>query len=221
MVPLHIAVVTDDIEFAQLLISKGADVNAKIDNGFTPLNFATCFSNYSSSTKMVELLLKHGADPNSNSKLQSPLMGACQNGYYEIVKLLVENGADINFADESKATALMYANDAKTIKYLISKGADVKAKDLNGRTLLMEVVCHRKMNNTEKTEIILLLIEKGVDINAVDRYGFFNDQTSTALDKATTREQPKEIISLLRSKGAKTAAELKAEKPAPASDDKK
>jgi ankyrin repeat protein len=209
--PLHIAAGTEDIEFAQLLISKGADVNAKIDNGETPLNFATCSSGHSGSTKMVELLLKHGADPNSNSKLQSPLMGACLYSNYEVVEYLVENGADVNLADECKATALLYASDVKTIKYLISKGADVKAKNRDGRTVLMHVFCCEKINNMEKTELIFLLMEKGVEINAVETYGFFSDQKSTALDEAVLKEQPKEIISLLRSKGAKTAAELSTE----------
>ncbi len=223
--PLHVAVVTDDIEFAKFLILKGADVNIKADNGFTPLNFAAA-SGYDYSTKMIKLLLKNGANPNSCNNLQSPLIGASRNGYYEIVKLLVENGADVNLADGGKATALLCANDVKITKYLIDKGANVKAKNIDGRTVLMHVVCCREMNTTEKNELISLLIEKGVEINVVQqsfielKYGL-HPTPYTALDWAITNEQPEEIISLLRSKGAKTAAELKAEKPAPASDDKK
>ncbi len=222
--PLHLAAITDDIEFAQLLISQKADVNVKDVNGFTPLNVAT-EPGHDGSTKMVELLLKHGADPNSNSKMISPLMSACQNGYYEIVKLLVENGVDVNWADDGKNTALLAAIDLKTIKYLISKGADIKTKNIDGRTLLMQVVWGGKENDDEKTEMILMLLKKGLEINAVEqsamelKYGL--DPTPyTALDRAFSPEQSKEIISLLRSKGAKTASELKAEKPTPVTDDK-
>lgn len=221
--PLHIAAGADDVEFAELLISKGADVNAKIDNGDTPINFATCSSGHNGSPKMVALLLKHGADINSNSKLESPLMGACKYSYYDIVKYLVEHGADVNLTGEDKSSALLYANDLIIIKYLVEHGANVNAKNKNGETVLMPIVrYYSQMNVSEKKQMILFLIEKSVEINAIGRYGFFNDQTGTALDEAISNKNPEEIISLLRSKGAKTAAELKADKPAPipAPDDK-
>lgn len=209
--PLHIAAGTDDIEFAKILISKGADINAKIDNGETPLNFATCCSGHKDSTEMIELLLKHGANINSNSKLQSPLMGACLYSYYNMVKYLVENGADINLTSDSKAPALLYSDDKRIIEFLVSKGADVNAKDLSGDTLLMSIVRNGK-SVAEKKEAILFLIEKGVEINAYLKTGIYDIRTFTALDMAISSKQPEEIISLLRSKGAKTAAELKAEK---------
>lgn len=224
--PLHIAAAADDIEFAQLLISKGADVNAKIDNGATPLNFAT-FSGCKDSTNMIELLLKHGADINNNSKfLPPPLMTAAQNSCYEMVKYLVEHGADVNLPDSIKDTPLSYSKDIRIIKYLISKGADVNAKNLNGETVLMPIVRDYYMDTTKKKEVLLLLFEKGVDVNATysssieEKYGF-KPIPKTALDMVRGKDS-EEIIQLLRSKGAKTAAELKAEKPAPlpAPDDK-
>lgn len=206
--PLHVAAAADDVEFAQLLISKGADVNAKIDNGDTPLNFAT-YSGHDGSPEMVELLLKHGANPNNSCKLMSPLMGACQNGYYKIVKALVENGADVNKRDENKNTALLYADDVKIINYLICNGADVNAKDRDGQTVLLQIICRHYMVNAKKKELILFLIKNGVDINAIYVHGFFQDQFSTALDEAISCGQSKEIIDLLRKHGAKTAKELK------------
>ncbi|MFA6292053.1 MAG: ankyrin repeat domain-containing protein [Victivallales bacterium] len=213
--PLHIAAGADDVEFAELLISKGADVNAKIDNGDTPINFAICSSGHNGSTKMVELLLKHGADINSNSKLESPLMGACKYSYYDIVKYLVEQGADINLTSGSKAPALLYSDDKRIIELLVSKGADVNAKNLSGDTLLMSIVRNGK-SVAEKKESILFLVERGVNINATYQSGIYDIQTKTALDEAILSTQPEEIIALLRSKGAKTATELKAEKPVPA-----
>ena len=44
-------------EIAELLISTGADVNVKKDDGRTPLDFAIKFKN----TEIADLLCKHGA----------------------------------------------------------------------------------------------------------------------------------------------------------------
>ena len=53
-----------------------------------------------------------------------------KKGYLEIVKLLIDSGADINVKDKKGRTALRYAvknGHLEVVKYLIDKGAD----DLN------------------------------------------------------------------------------------------
>ena len=82
---------------------------------------------------------------------KTPLMVAAQYGYLDSVKLLLENGADINkqtFEDEDcgeydkhlcinhgKRSALMYAaqeGQYEVVKYLLAKGADVNLQDTKG-----------------------------------------------------------------------------------------
>ena len=53
---MHYAAVNGHKEIAELLIDKGADVDAKADNGITPLDAAIKFKK----TELADLIRKHG-----------------------------------------------------------------------------------------------------------------------------------------------------------------
>ena len=67
--PLDCAAVWDRKEVAELLIGKGADVNAKGDGGKTPLHWAAQYG----SKEVAELLISKGADVNAKGADGSPL----------------------------------------------------------------------------------------------------------------------------------------------------
>ena len=59
---------------------------------------------------------------------EPPLMWAAEKGHPEVVKLLVDNGADVNARTKKIGTALTLALDnghLEVAKLLIAKGADV------------------------------------------------------------------------------------------------
>ena len=59
---------------------------------------------------MAEYLINLGADVNAKDNFgRTPLMEVADNGYFDVVKLLILNGADIQAVDESGNTALVYA----------------------------------------------------------------------------------------------------------------
>mgnify|MGYP000480537135 FL=1 len=58
--PLHYAAIRGHKEIAELLIAKGADVNAKNSVGQTPLQFAAGYGH----KEIAELLIDNGADVN-------------------------------------------------------------------------------------------------------------------------------------------------------------
>jgi ankyrin repeat protein len=69
------------------------------------------------------------------------LIVAAKWGYLEIVKLLLDNGADVNAWawDTMEQTALMEASDQghlELVKFLLQKGASVHFKNKNGWTAL-------------------------------------------------------------------------------------
>ena len=93
--PLHIAPLGSHKEVAELLIAKGADVNAKKDDGETPLHDAFFFSH----KKIVELLIAKGADVNAKDKDDETPLDECiisilglPGGHSEIADLLRKHG---------------------------------------------------------------------------------------------------------------------------------
>lgn len=118
------------------------------------------------------------------------LIRAARNGNLKKVKLLIQNGADINAKDNIGRTALIYAarvGHLKVAKLLIDKGVDVNAKDNYGWTALM----HAAING--HPEVVKLLIDKGANINAKNDYG------RTAFDYAYAKEKRyAEIVNLLK-----------------------
>ena len=75
--------------------------------------------------------IKRGARLNSGLNSEALAM-ASMKGYTDIVKLLVENGADVNKKGANGLTALMLASSGgylDIVEILIKNGADVNAKD--------------------------------------------------------------------------------------------
>jgi ankyrin repeat protein len=77
-------------EIAELLIAKGADVNAQSwSQGNTPLILAASFGRL----ETTKLLIAKGADVNAKTKQgQTPLMGAAYSGYIDVATVLLGKG---------------------------------------------------------------------------------------------------------------------------------
>ena len=127
----------DDPKEAEALLDAGCEINHKDDQGLSPLHNAV----YHKNGKLVELLLKRGANPNVQSKiLESPLDFAVDCQHVAIVKmLLVEGKADPNTKGESGWTPLHGAasqsrNTAiEIIQLLLHAGASAAAQTDSGQ----------------------------------------------------------------------------------------
>ena len=75
-----------------MLLINGANTNSTYNNGITPLHCAAAFS-----IECVKSLLNSQAAVNAITKMgMTPLHIACAYGNIDIVKLLIQNGANIN-----------------------------------------------------------------------------------------------------------------------------
>src|SRR6266404_3729646 len=112
MTPLIAAARENRTEMAEFLLSKGADVDARDDDGYTALfyaayNFGSEDAN-GATIPMAKLLLTRGANVNTAAHDGStPLMWAAAKGEGDIAQVLALAGADINAADASGKTALL------------------------------------------------------------------------------------------------------------------
>ena len=112
----------------ELLISSGADVNAKDKHNSTPLHAAVIFG----TPKMVEMLIANGANVNAQQNYHTtPLHIIATLGYSDdlsdrenvIAKLLIDNGADVNLKNWQDKTPLDLA-----IENVVTIGASNKSK---------------------------------------------------------------------------------------------
>lgn len=126
----------------------------------------------------------------------SPLMVACMKGNFEIIKYLIENGADINYQKEDNSYALYQlvgyqnlSNDKdylSMVKYMIEKGADYNKIGFNNYSLI---------HASKDINITKYLIELGMDIHAVSKNNATTLVGSVANDGKGS-QIPKYLISL-------------------------
>lgn len=103
---LHYAAEEGRYEIAQLLLEKGADVEAKNYHDYTALHFAS----WCSENEIAELLLDREADINIKShKNRTALHMAVNLGYSAMVELLLQKRADIEATKPSRETPLNVA----------------------------------------------------------------------------------------------------------------
>eukprot|EP01064_Diplonema_japonicum_P021049 TRINITY_DN3059_c3_g1_i1.p1 TRINITY_DN3059_c3_g1~~TRINITY_DN3059_c3_g1_i1.p1 ORF type:complete len:499 (+),score=80.97 TRINITY_DN3059_c3_g1_i1:44-1540(+) len=111
--PLTAAVGVQNEEIVEMLIDAGAEVNVPPRLGArTPLAEACSFAKPDAATvRIVNRLLAAGADVNlaSGYGRNSPLSEACKTGSVEVVRILIQAGANIHKRGDCKRTPLMLA----------------------------------------------------------------------------------------------------------------
>jgi len=140
--PLVSAIYGNRIEIVKLLVSKGADVNARF-RGTTPLHCAVSLvtAYYPKDTReLAEFLIKNGADVNArDSQGATPLHYTWYNGQRDIAELLISSGAKVNSSDNRGWTALhkaAFKGNKELVALLIAHGADINAMNKSGNTPL-------------------------------------------------------------------------------------
>ncbi|KAF5281853.1 hypothetical protein FQR65_LT14497 [Abscondita terminalis] len=126
-VPLHTAVIRDDVELLEELLSHShLDVDYKNYKGETPLILSLrMFRSISFITKLI----RAGCDINATNKFgQTCLHVALLCSSTDTLRMLIENGADVNVQDDEKRTPLHYAVDDdnyEAVCMLLCYGIDV------------------------------------------------------------------------------------------------
>jgi ankyrin repeat protein len=141
-------------EFQRLVKASPKAVNARGQDGWTPLMYAALYGNAES----IRLLLDRGAPVNAtNDAGGTPLMYAVDD--VAKTKLLLERGANPNLRSGEGSTALLIAvansGSLPVVRLLLDKGADAKIRLADGRGALTLTV------NSLDPQMVQLLLDHG------------------------------------------------------------
>jgi len=211
----------------KLLLDRGANPNARNAVGATPLMWAV------PDIAKVKLLIAAGADVNARStNLQrTPLLiAATYPGSVEVLKLLLEHGADIHAKDRNGVHALGRAAsfaDVSVVRFLVEHGIDPNEPGYGApvryaRQYLptLEYLLSKGMKvepdslaaaaHWQDPKLIERWIERGADVNA--RAGAY--KRSAVMTAAASEQAGASTVKLLLEKGADPNAEdLDGERP--------
>jgi len=191
--PLHLSAVNCLTETIISLIEKGANVNAKNNDGETSLHLAIEEKNADIALELIE----KGANIHAvNIMFNESILGASANEsskekkHNKTTRAILDKINDINTKDDIGFTPIQsiirYSTNVEILLELIKRGADINIKDPSGSTLL-----HLALT----TEIAIALINHGADINATDEFGY------TPLHLAA-RKNNNELVKFLVDNGA-------------------
>ena len=160
----------DMADYAVKTLAENRDLIHEHYNGRTLLHAAAAAGNL----RIVELLLRMGADPNSDdSGGHTPLYSVgneCTTGGGDVVRFLVRTGAEVDACNGVKhCTPLHMAarrGNVEVTEALLDCGANIEARDSLGDTPLRRAV------NCGKTAVAELLVAKGADTHSTGSKGF-------------------------------------------------
>lgn len=185
--PLMYACMKAKEETVLWLLKAGADSRLQNNEGKTAVDMAA-EKGYSRALELMEadtllqackinqkrsvqaILKRGGIDVNEqDEECGTPLIYACQNNALEIVKMLLDNGANPNIGNQKNITPLHFSaalGAVPIVNLLVKAGADVNCTDNNGITPLMYMVIK------EKTAAALGFIKNPeVDVRIKDNAG--------------------------------------------------
>jgi ankyrin repeat protein len=144
-------------EIMELLIARGANLEAGNNSKRTPLHIAAEANNKAA----ADFLIAHGAKIDSRSSWgETPFFIAVDEGHLELAEMLLTNGADVNANKNGGWTPLLGAvrnQSLSMVKFLIANGANVNAVTDRQKTPLQ----YAKEDYRPNKPIIDLLIANG------------------------------------------------------------
>jgi ankyrin repeat protein len=165
-----------NLRMASLLISAGANVEAKEEAGSTALHFAVVGNHLD----VIRFLLEKGADLTTrDAEGTSPLDDAVWRGYLDATAILLANGARLNETEtETGATPIneaAYLGKRQLVQYLLQFGPNLGIPDKRGYTPLENAI------RMGKTDSALLLLEAEAKEQKTPQ--FFEKTISAAVKK--------------------------------------
>lgn len=149
------------LKAVQVLLEKGADVNARDVNRETPLHLALRYD----CGRVIWLLIEHGSDVNALDKFgRTSLDTVIEKGFYSLTPELRARGAKTQKVPKNLIEAVQFA-DSVMVGQFLALGADVNGKGNYGFTPLQLAATY------DNLEMVRLLLAEGADVDAREDTG--------------------------------------------------
>lgn len=186
--PLMLACCKGHKQIVELLLKSGADFKAKNKWNQTALSLAKQYKHKEIEKLLKDCYLVSAVNENKikrvkfwvkKKKLSSDLKTlygtpiltiACEKGYLDIVKFLIENGADVNAKDKGGNPPLICAamfNSIYIVKLLIENGADINFQSYFGKFKLKDFIKSKFGAKSKKQKIsplLVAIIQENIDV---------------------------------------------------------
>lgn len=128
----HQAALMGNVDELRRVLPSVININSLDDAGFGAVHYAAT-TQMGNPADTLRVLLQAGANPNLplESASMTPLFFASSA---EIVNILVDAGADVNYRAIDKSTPIHHAKTADSLKALLARGADPNAKNMMNKT---------------------------------------------------------------------------------------
>lgn len=154
----------------------------------------------------VKSLLKRGAEVGERGDSQSayctPLHTAASRGSADIMRVLLDAGADPNEKNKNGAGVLSVADNPECARLLLEKGVPIDAKDNFGDTALMYAA-------TGREKVIRFLIDQGASLGEQNKQGW----TAVAIARSLRQVKIEKILLIAVTEAAEKARIYKLEAP--------
>lgn len=143
---LHAAATVGDLSRVRQLVEQDpSSVGSHSPDGFPPLGLAAFMGHGA----VVEYLLSKGAEVNQVGKNRgkfTALTGAVSSGHHDVVKRLLDAGADANYWYQGGFTPVLEAaanGDIPILERLLAHGGDLSAETEQGKTAVSLALEHK------------------------------------------------------------------------------
>lgn len=222
--PLHISARTGEKDMAGAILTAGAHIDVKSDNGNTPLHLSASYGHY----RVTRFFLRKGADINvQNQKGETPLHLATKNVGWDkaldVTDFLLRKKADVNIKDKEGQSPLHLAVSNLSLKlvYQFAEFAEKKADntldfnilDKKGNTPLHLALLHSRLKSegteqdkefqefseNNRVNIISKLLEMGASASVQNQEG------KSAIDLAKENDRS-DLVKLLEERADPASA---------------
>ena len=189
---LHYSARYGTAEIVTTLIEAGANIHAKNNYGNTPLHNAVEANN----NEVIRALINAKSNlDEKNIKGETPLHYSALYGTVETVVTLINAGANIEAETKTGITPIQYSQDISIMNIFLNENASIKIEYHAG--FLKDAI-----TRFGSAELIKKLIDKGLDINSIDRLG--RTPISYAVSSGNN-----EFVKIILDNGGKSGIEIR------------